>query len=238
MKTLFRWAFRLFLVLVVLLVAAILLLDTMAREFVEYQLRESTGLEAKVGHVNVGILHPELTIENLTLYNRVQFAGSPFIEVPELHVVYDPDELRARKFHCNLIRVNLARVNLVEDKQGHRNYDTFTKYFALPAPPPTNSLIFTHPTPPKAWHGFRFTGVDTLNLSIGKATYLHLKEPKQLDELKFDVDHQIFTNVKTQQDLSADLFVALIKSRANLMQTSNAQTWLQLFAPAAAQKKP
>jgi uncharacterized protein involved in outer membrane biogenesis len=240
MKTLFRWAFRLFILLIVLCVAAILLLDTIAREVVEHQLRDATGLEAKVGRINVGILHPEVTIENLTLYNQAQFGGSPLIEVPELHIVYDPDELRSRKLHCDLVRITLASVNLVDDKQGRRNFDAFVKYFTLPAPAPANSLVIPHATA-KSWHSFRFTGVDTLNLSIGKVTYLHLKEPKQMDVLKLDVDHQIFSNVKTEQDLSSDLFVAVVKSNVNLMQSGNAQTWLQLFSPPPAPapvKKP
>jgi hypothetical protein len=235
MKTLFRWAFRLFLVLIVLLIAAILLLDTMAREFVEYQLRNDTGLETKVGHVTVGLLHPELTIENLVLYNRAQFGGSPFIELPELHVEYDPDALRSRKLHCTLLRFNLARVNLVEDKQGRRNFEALLKFFAASTTTPATPAPPSHPNHPvvPAWHDVRFGGIDTLNISIGRATYLHMKQPDKVDELKFNVEHQVFTNVKTEQDFSADLIVALLKSNASLMQSGNPQTWIQLFSPPA-----
>jgi hypothetical protein len=218
-------------VLVVLLVAAILLLDTIARQFVEYQLRDRTGLETKVGRVTVGLLHPELTVENVVLYNKAQFGGSPFIELPELHLEYDPDALRARKLHCTLVRFNVACVNLVEDAQGRRNFEALIKFFAASMNAPTPNTVPPSRTPVAAWHQLRFAGIDTLNVSVGKATYLHLARPGKPDELKFNVEHQIFTNVKTDQDFAADIIIALLKSNSGVL-----QSWLQLTAPAP--KKP
>jgi uncharacterized protein involved in outer membrane biogenesis len=229
MKTLFRWAFRLFILLIVLIVAAILLLDTAARAFVEYQLGKDTGLEVKVGHVNVGLLHPIVTIENLVIYNKAEFGGSPFIELPELHVEYDLDALRSRRLHCKLLRFNLAELNLVEDKQGRRNFESLLARANAPAP---GAQPKSHPPMgPASWQKLGFSGIDTLNLSLGKATYLHMKQPDKVDELKINVNHQVFTNIKTEQDFSGALLMAFLKSGANLMQSNGAQTWLQLLSP-------
>ncbi len=224
MKTLFRWAFRLFILFIVLVVAGILLLDTIAREFVEYELGKDTGLEVKVGHVSVGLLHPIVTIENLVIYNKAEFGGSPFIELPELHVEYDLDALRSRQLHCKLLRFNLAQLNLVEDKQGRRNFESL---MALSGMQPKG-----HPPAASAsWQKYGFSVIDKLNLSLGKATYLHMKQPDKVDELKLNVNHQVFTNIKTEQDFSGALLMAFLKSGANLMQGGGAQTWLQLLSP-------
>src|SRR5579859_7625026 len=105
-KFVFRWAFRVLIVLIVLVVAGILLLDTLAREYVEYQIHSQTGMETKIGRVRVGLLNPRLTIENMVLYNDAAFGGSPFVEMPELHVEYDRDSLLAHKLKCKLLRFN------------------------------------------------------------------------------------------------------------------------------------
>ncbi len=232
MKFFFRWAFRLFILLIVLFVAAILLLDTMAREWVQYQLGNETGLEVKVGQVNVGLLHPSVTIENLIIYNNADFGGAPFIELPELHIEYDRDALRSHKLHCKLVRFNLAQVNLVEDKQGRKNFELFQKQ-VRPAATPTGAPNKT-PARTASWQTIGFTGIDTLNLTLGKATYLRMKQPQTVDELKLNVNHQVFTNIQSEKDISGILLIALLRSGANLMQGGDGgQNWLQLLSPPA-----
>ena len=59
-----------------------------------------------------------------------------------------------------------------------------------------------------------------------------MNDPQKRDEFKMNVDHQIFTNVKTGQDFQSDLLIALLRSGANLFQNgSNGQNLLQLFSP-------
>jgi uncharacterized protein involved in outer membrane biogenesis len=225
-KWIFRWAFRLLILLVILVVAGILLMDTFAREYVEYQIHRQTGMEVKIEKVRIGLLNPQVTIENMVLYNTAAFGGSPFIEMPELHVEYDRDALVSRKLHCKLMRFNLSRINLVEDKSGRRNFDMLQAQVVPPAAksPNKNSASKTS--------GMQFAGIDTLNLTLGKVTYLRMKQPDKVDEFKMNVDHQIFTGIKSEQDFSAVLMLALLKSGANVFQTgSNGQNLLQLFAP-------
>jgi len=222
-KWIFRWAFRLLILLVVLVVAGILLLDTFAREYVEYQIRHETGMDVKIGKVRVSLLYPEITIENMVLYNTAAFGGSPFIEMPELHVEYDRDALVARKLRCKLMRFNLSRINIVEDKKGRRNFD----------------MLESKVVPPKdagkgkgRSAGVQFGGIDTLNLTLGKLTYLQMKQPGKVNEFNLNVDHQIFTGIKTEQDFQGALTIALIRSGANLFEKGGSgQNLLQLFAP-------
>lgn len=222
-KWAFRWAFRLLILLVVLVVAGILLLDTFAREYVQYQIRHQTGMDVKIEKVRIGLMYPELTIENMVLYNTAAFGGSPFIEMPELHIEYDRDALAGRKLRCKLMRFNLARINVVEDKKGHRNFDMLQSQVM-----PTNSVKGKG----SGNGAMQFAGIDTLNLTLGKLTYTQMKDPRKVNVFNLNVDHQIFTGIKNEQDLSGDLMIALIRSGANVFQTgSNGQNLLQLFAP-------
>jgi uncharacterized protein involved in outer membrane biogenesis len=227
MKFVFRWAFRLFIVLVVLVVAGILLLDTIAREYVEYQIHSQTGMETRIGKVRVGLLNPQLTIENLVLYNSAAFGGSPFVEMPELHVEYDRDSLLSHKLRLKLLRFNVARINLVEDKKGRRNFDSIQGK-ALPLGS-MGGLKKGSSTNSSSQMPF---AIDTLNLTLGKVTYMRMNDPGKVDEFNMKVDHQVFTNIKSEQDFSSALLAALIRSGANLFQTgASGQNLLQLFGP-------
>lgn len=228
-KWIFRWTFRLFLLFLLLVIAFFLLLDTFARELVEYQLGNQTGMETRVGKVHVGLLHPEVTIENLVIYNSADFGGSPFIEMPELHVEYDRDALLAHKLRCRLLRFNLSHINVVEDKKGRRNFDVLqskTSTLLPPKTPPKGKAKTTQTS------DIQFAGIDTLNLSLGKVTYLRMADPSKPDEFKLNVDHQVFTGIKSEQDFQSALMVSVLKGGVNLFQSgASGQTLLQLFSP-------
>ncbi|EEF59934.1 AsmA family protein [Pedosphaera parvula] len=222
MKFLFRWAFRLFILLVVLVIAGILLLDTIAKEVAEYRIRRQTGLDVKIGRMQVGIFNSRVTIENLVIYNTAEFGGSPLIDLPELHVEYDRDSLLSHKLHCKLVRFNLAQLNLVEDKNGNLNVAQLQarmqKTNGQINPAGTNKTLQTH---------LKFTGIDTLNLTLGKATVLNMKQPKDVVQITMDLRNQVLTNVQSVQDLGGVALLVALKNGQVMDKTL--QNWLVQF---------
>jgi uncharacterized protein involved in outer membrane biogenesis len=208
MKTLFRWAFRLLILLVVLLVAGILLLDPVAREVIEYKFSKQTGLEADIRSVDVGILNPRVTLEGIKIYNRTEFGGSPMLEVPELHVEYDRQALRSGKIHLPLVRLNIARLNIVENTNGLTNLKEALGELRKSggAGGPTNHGASAH---------YDFTGIDTLNLTFATAEFQSLGDPALNETLSPRVQHQQFTKVNTGAQFSELLNFLLLRSGIN-----------------------
>ena len=103
MKTFFRWVVRLavtFMFLLLLLaVLAVLLKDVIAKSLAERNLRNGTGLDAKIEKMEVGLATPTVSLEGLRLYNTADFGGGTFLEMPELRVEYLPGDIRDRKLH-------------------------------------------------------------------------------------------------------------------------------------------
>ena len=231
MKFLFRWLFRLLVLLIVLLVAGVLLLDTIVREIAEYRIGNATGLEVKIGNVNVGILNPRVTVEHFVLYNTAAFGGSPLLDVPELHLDYVRPTLFSANPHFRLIRFNLARLNIVEDTRGNVNLDLLEKRLQTSAR--NNSASAKKNAAP-----VQFPRIDTLNLTLGRATYRSMKQPNQVDELKMDIRNQVLTNVVSGQDLAGVFTAVLLRNSVNPMGNSADPTnhWLywmgRLTAPA------
>jgi uncharacterized protein involved in outer membrane biogenesis len=162
MRRRFRWVLRLALGLLLLAVvcgAAILLLrDTLARNMLVSRLRSATGREVSISAVHVGLLSPTVSIEGFKLYNTADFGGGLCLDMPELHIEYDRSALRARKLHLTLMRLNLAELSEVVDKNGRKNF----------GPAPEKKKDNKDSTKPKDRPGqWKFIGIDVMNATLG-----------------------------------------------------------------------
>ena len=211
MRRLFRWAFRIALFLLVCavlgVVAVLLLLDTLTKEVIVNRLRSRTGLEAKVTSVHVGLLSPTLTIEGLKLYNTADFGGSVCLDMPELHVEYDPAAMRSRQLHLTLLRLDVKELSVTVDKTKKSNFDTFKRRCKEPDKTKWE------------WEKMKFTSIDVLNVTLGKFHISNLATGRA-EEMDFGLKNQILRNVKTGADLSPLGLSALSRGR----QTSSGNT--------------
>ncbi len=193
MRPLFRWAVRIVLGLLFLAVAGavtvLLLLDTITREILVSRLRLQTGMEARISAVHVGLLSPTVTIEGFKLYNTPAFGGSVCMDMPELHIEYDPSALCARQLHLTLLRLNLADLSLAMDKQGRNNFNALQQKNKGSAPRANST------------GKLKFTGIDVLNISLGKFHLSNLASGRG-EEIDFGIKNQILRQVKTEADLA------------------------------------
>lgn len=220
MKTLFRWLFRIFIVLLILAIAAVLLRNTIVKEVVIYRIHKQTGLDVKIGRLYIGLLNPEVSVENFTVYN---VSGSPLLDVPELHVEYDREALSSNEIHCTLVRFNLASMNVQEDKLGVLNLDVLEKGLEVAFEPSEAAR--------KRGLRFKFTGIDRLNLTLsGKTTFTSARLPSRNLELKMDTHNVVFTNVIANDlRLGAVFAVIMVKNGVNFIggdPNSNWNYWL------------
>src|SRR5829696_2950954 len=119
-KFIFRWAFRLLILAIVLVVALVLLKDEIIKNIAEKQIRQSTGMDVKIGALHVSLTQPVFNLENLVLYNTAEFGGGTFLDVPDLHLEYHPDTSK-REMRLKLVRLNVRELNIVENMQGRTN---------------------------------------------------------------------------------------------------------------------
>jgi hypothetical protein len=189
MRFLVRWAFRLFILLLVMAVALVLLKDVLAKAAAEHQIRSRSGLEVKIGSLELGLSAPTLTVEDMKIFNPAEFGGSPLLDIPDLHIEYDLRALAGRQIHLRLVRLALTEVNIVEAKDGRTNIvlglDTFTS-----GRPGAN-----------AFFGWDFAGIDTLNLSVGKVKYTSLRRPENATDVVVGLRNEVYTNVKSLAEL-------------------------------------
>jgi hypothetical protein len=197
MKWLFKWLFRLFLVAVVLIVILLLSLNSILRVWVEHRIRAQTGMDAEIGRFSLGLTEPTVTIQNLKLYNPPSFGGTPFLDIPEIHVEYDRAALARHEIHLTLLRFNLGELDIVKNEAGHTNI------FSLGVTWPTKkSGAGNGAADFKKQTGFEFKSIDVLNVSVGTAKFIDLKDQRLNRAQEIGLENCVLKNVKSQADLA------------------------------------
>ena len=194
-----KWFFRIlrwfvFLV-IVLIVAGMLLWNPMLKAFAEKGVRNATGMDTQIGNFSMGLLTPTLTVENLKIYNPPDFGGTPFLNIRELHVEYDRNALQKHILHITLLRLNLDENDVVKNQAGRTNIVGILS--AMQANKPGGGAKAV-----KRLAGFQFTGIDVLNVSVGKARFIDLKNQNLNRWVDISLENQIIKNVKSPADLA------------------------------------
>jgi uncharacterized protein involved in outer membrane biogenesis len=223
MKFLFKWLFRLFCLAVVLAVIGLLSFDSILRVIMEHRLRARTGMDAEIGRVSFFWFKPQIEIRDLKLFNPPDYAGTPFLDIPEIFAAYDRQALTRSRLHLTLVRFNLGELDIVKNEAGRTN--VFSLGLDLPFAQPGR------PGPGGApglaeFHrrtGLSFEGIDVLNVSIGTLKFIDLKDRSHNRTQKIGIDNFVKKDVKTPSDLlglevliglrSGDFFTSLLEEK-------------------------
>ena len=213
-RRLFRWALYLFIVVVVLIVAAVLLLNTIVKQIMQSRLRSETGMDVAIGKVDIGLSTSTISIEDLRIYNTPEFGGSLFLSVPEIFLDYDRDAIRGRKLHLNLLRLNVAEMDVVKDKKGRMNIDSVEKQKKAAVAAVTNSLASV----------LTFGGIDTLNITFQK---MRIGSLDNSHDVNFGLTNQVFHNLNSAGDFQSMALVLAARGSAAAGSSSNTDFELQ-----------
>ena len=196
-KWLFKWLFRLFLLAVVSIVILLLSLNSILRVWAEHRIRAQTGMDAEIGRFSLGLTEPTVTIQNLKLYNPPSFGGTPFLDIPEIHVEYDRAALARHEIHLTLLRFNLGELDIVKNEAGRTNI------FSLGVTwPSKKSGAGNGAANFKKQTGFEFKSIDVLNVSVGTAKFIDLKDQRLNRAQEIGIENCVLKNVKSQADLA------------------------------------
>ncbi|MBI3853405.1 MAG: hypothetical protein HY298_24425 [Verrucomicrobia bacterium] len=203
MKVFIRWAKRAGLIVVALLMALIIFKNDILKPVAVRRIRAETGMEVKIGAFDFGLLSPTITIKNLKLYNSAEFGGSVFLDVPEFHVEYDRHALALRRLHLLLLRFNLAELHLVKNTSGQTNVTALLERVEARAEHQHKIRI--------GRTKYEFDGIDTLELTLGKASFTDLGHPAKNQERDIGWTNEVVTDVKSVGDLYGGLFLIMLK---------------------------
>jgi hypothetical protein len=198
MKFIFKWLLRLFLLAVVLIVIFFLSLNSILRVVIEHNIRAQTGMDAEIGRFKLGLAEPTIEIQNLKIYNPPSFGGTPFLDIPEIHVEYDRTALAKRELHVTLLRFNLGELDIVKNEAGQTNI--FSLGLALPTAKKSGGGNGAAEL--KRQTGFDFKSIDVLNVSVGTLKYVDLKDQRYNRAQNIGIENIVVKNVKSANDVA------------------------------------
>lgn len=203
MKFLFKWAFRLLLVLLALAAILALSFDTIITSLAESRLRKQTGLEVRLEKLELRPWSGRARIENLVFYNTAEFGSGPMLNLAELHVEYDPVLAKERKLHLKALRLNLAELHIVLDKKGESNLDGVRKVVEEirrgNRASQTNAPV-------------EFAGLDMLNLTLGKGTWTDLRNSSTPREFDLRIRNEVLQDMKDSKEVVAKLTPIFVRA--------------------------
>jgi uncharacterized protein involved in outer membrane biogenesis len=189
---------------VVLVVVALLSYNAILRVYLERQIRARTGMDAEIGRFSLSLTEPTMTIQNFRLYNPPAFAGTPFLDIREIHVEYDPVALARHELHITLMRFNLGEIDIVKNQAGQTNIFSLGLVVPHAKTGGKAGALFTKQT------GLEFKSIDVLNVSIGTAKYIDLNNQRNNRTQVIGIQNCVLKNVKSPADLGGlAAFIAL-----------------------------
>ena len=199
-----KWAPGIVLGLVGCIVAWLTIRDSAHRSMLERRIRARTGMDAHIGNFSSRVFSPVITIKDLKIYNRPEFGGTLFLDVPELHVELDSAALTHNKLKIHFARLNLAELRIVRNQAGHTNITGLLDDIDL-HPPAKN-------TGKEKRAKMEFAGIDALTLTLGKAAFVDLKDPARNREVRVGLQNQSVTNINSEADIHALLFMLWLRT--------------------------
>jgi len=204
MRWLLKWFLRLAIAAVVLAVIFLLSLNSLLRVWLEHQIRVRTGMDAEIGRFHLGLTEPTMTILNFRLFNPPDFGGTPFLDVREIHLEYDPAAMAKRRFHVTLLRLDLDELDIVKNQAGRTNLFSIAGSLSVNNSGSRSKVEFKKKT------GLQFTGIDVLNVSVGTMKFIDLQDQRRNRSQKIGIDNCVLKDVRSPADLTGlALLVAL-----------------------------
>jgi len=205
MRTILRWIIRvtvtLIFVCVLLVVVLVLLKDVLAKSLTERSLRDGTGMDAQITRMELGLATPTLNMEGLKIYNPANFGGGTLLDLPEMRMEYDTDAAGKGKLRLKTLRVHLAELHIVKDKNGVSNLDLLEKH--TKERQRRNKEKDTNRVD-------NFDGIDTLYLTIDKLRLTDLADARKNQVLNIGMKDVVMQNMKTTDDFQARFMWAML----------------------------
>ena len=137
------------------------------------------------GAFQLGLAEPTVTIQDFKLYNPPSFGGTPFLDIPEIHVEYDRAALAQTRDSRHAAALQPRRTGHRE-KRGRPDEYFFARRAAAAA---KKSGGGRRGESSQRQTGFEFTGIDVLNVSVGTAKYIDLKDQRNNREQKIGLEN-------------------------------------------------
>lgn len=203
MKLLMRVVIGLLVVVVLLVAVLVAARNLIIKAGASATIKAITGVELKIGTLDIGLFKPVIHIKDLKLLNPAKYSEPMMMSMPELFVKYDLPSIMKGTIHLPEIRLALNEFVVVKNIDGNINVNEL----AALQPKPSGG---TQPAQTKPQAPAPKIKIDLLELQIGKVVYKEYRSGAAPREQVYNI------NLKERYENITDpnVLVAMIVSKA------------------------
>lgn len=192
-RFLLRWLARFLALAIITVIGVMLLRDHLLREVLLHRFRTLSGLEIRLESVESNLAAPSITLSNLLVVNSPAFGGGPLAHIADLHLELDTEALRYRELRLHHARVHVTEFNVVRNQAGETNILRTVEH-ARQRASPLDAVVVAPP-------GLEFTGIGTLQLTVGTVRLIDLANPAHPRVIHVGITNESVANVRSMADL-------------------------------------
>ena len=206
-----RWLIRVMVLLILFALAVAWLHRPFMAWVIARKISSQTGLKAQIEDAQISPRRGHIKLQGLVLHNPPGFGPEPFLRLPELILKFDPNSLRRGDLEFDLVRLDLAELNLITLSNGYSNLQEIRS--RANAPNRTSSK----PESTNTTSSWKFKGIKKLEISLGKVRSIQ-RGQTPASELDLQIKNQVLTNITTQEQLAAGILGLLLERGGDFSQ--------------------
>jgi hypothetical protein len=192
LRWLFKWLFRIALVLLAITALLVVLRNQILRPVLERRIQQATGLETLIGRVSVEWSEPKIRLLDVRVKNPEGVGNRPFLEIPETSIVYDRTALLNRQLRIHQLQVHVREINVFRPDPGRSTQSQLSRSLGR-----TDAPSFFRP--------LSFQGIESLQLSVARYFYLDYVQMARSQELPLRITNATATNIQSLDALTQAL---------------------------------
>jgi uncharacterized protein involved in outer membrane biogenesis len=190
MKKLFKWAFRLVILIFALVAIVVLFRNPILRTLAEHQIRKETGMETVLGRVRIDLRSPLVRFDNVRLISPPEFGGRLFLDLPEVRVEYDSVAVLFRRLRLRRLVFRLDEIRLVRTAQGRTNLQLLREQLARAQ---LGARL--------ARYSWQYDGTENVIFAVGRLKYIDAREPAKSEEVHVGVHNVTIRPLRSAEEI-------------------------------------
>ena len=188
-----RWALKAFAGFVLLILLALLCRNPLLRAFLEYRLRDATGLRARLGEVRTSPALAFTTVKDFRILNPEEFGDVPLFIVPDLQLQLDLKAAASGRIRFKEAHLYLAEFNIVRRANGRWNLDDIERVVRERLRKRKKTRLID----------VDFGGIDRLYLTLGTLNLVDRQHSERSRAMHLGVTNELVTTIQSEEDFHA-----------------------------------
>lgn len=176
-------------------------LDALVRFGIQRSMEQKTGAGVRLDAARLGVSDGALHLRSLVLSNPPGFGPAPLLSIPELYLRYDPQSAASNVLRFAEVRLHLAELNIIVDREGRTNVTELAGVGGLGGLGGLGGGSGSEESLTNLLATLQFGGIERLTLTLGRFRLVDERDPRKNLQLDLGISNRTLTQVDSLAQL-------------------------------------